>query len=108
MIASDFRIIDYEELQRKIEGINKEDLYYKVCRNVKKFRLERYHEFKESSYINKGINPYTTENISSLLGYNHTYYKRFESENDETKTIPFTNLVKLSIILNKDISDFLK
>lgn len=107
MVASDFRIVDYEELQRKVECIDKEEVYCRICRNVKKFRLEKYHEFKSICH-NKTINPYTTGNISSLLGYNHNYYKRFESENDETKVIPLIKLWKLSLILDRDISEFFK
>ncbi len=107
MIALDFDIPNYEELQIMVSEINKEDVYRKICKNVKKFRLEKYCEFKKNSYSNV-INPYTTENVSSLLDYNHNYYKRFESENDETKVIPLIKLIKLSVILDKDISDFLK
>lgn len=107
MIASEEKIVDYEELQIIVSKINKEEIYRRICRNVKKCRLEKYHEFKRNSSA-KGINPYTTENISSLLDYNHNYYKRFESENDETKVIPLIKLIKLSLILDKDISDFLE
>ncbi len=107
MIASEVEIVDYEKLQIIVSKINKEEIYRRICSNVKKYRLEKYYEFKRNSSA-KGINPYTTENISSLLDYNHNYYKRFESENDETKVIPLIKLIKLSHILDKDISDFLE
>ena len=64
-----------------------------------------------SSQFNKNnysINPYSSENIAELLDYNHNHYKRFESENDSTKRIPFDKLVKLSVILEKDLDDFIK
>ena len=92
----------YKKLQNKVAKINKEELFTKICRNIKKFRLEKYREFK------KNINPFSTENIAALLDYNHTFYKRFESENDNTKFIPLDKLIKLSIILDKDINDFFK
>ena len=76
-------------------------------KNIKKYRLEKYNEFKNTN-INDTLNPYSTENISALLDYNHNHYKRFESENDSTKRIPLEKLVKLSIILDKNLDDFLK
>ena len=54
------------------------------------------------------INPFSTEKIAELLDYNHNHYKRFESENDSTKKIPLEKIVKLSIILDKKIDDFIK
>ena len=82
-------------------------LYVKICKNIKIFRLEKYKEFKKSNNYSR-INPYSTENIAALLDYNHNHYKRFESENDSTKKIPLDKLIKLSIILDKNLEDFLK
>lgn len=97
----------YHDLQEKINKLNKEDIFKTICKNIKKYRLEKYNEFK-STNINDTLNPYSTENISALLDYNHNHYKRFESENDSTKRIPLEKLVKLSIILDKSIDQFLK
>ena len=97
----------YHELQEKVNKLNKEDIFEIICRNIKKYRLEKYNEFKKENNNDK-LNPYSTENISALLDYNHNHYKRFESENDSTKRIPIEKLVKLSIILDKKIDDFLK
>lgn len=98
----------YEQLQNKLSGINQEYLYRVICRNVKQYRLMRHREFKRSYYGVSDINPYTTENIAALLGYNHTYYKRFESETDETKSIPLFKLFELSVILDVGIENFFK
>lgn len=97
----------FEELQRKISNISKDETYKKLCKNIKKYRLERYKQFKEHEK-NSTLNPYSTENISALLDYNHNHYKRFESENDSTKQMPLEKILKLSIILNVSIDDLLK
>ena len=94
-------------LQEQVSSINTDMLYIKICRNIKKYRLEKYNEFKITKK-NNSINPYSTENIAALLDYNHNHYKRFESENDSTKKIPLQKLVKLSIILEKQLDDFIK
>lgn len=98
---------EYSLLQEKVSLINQERLYRNICKNIKKFRVEKYNEFKTLENRNL-INPYSSENISALLDYSHNHYKRFESETDSTKRIPLEKLVKLSIILEKDIEDFFK
>lgn len=97
------------ELQNSIANIDKNILYITICKNIKKYRLEKYNQFKNQNFNNiNTINPFSTEKIAELLDYNHNHYKRFESENDSTKQIPFDKLVKLSIILDKTLDDFLK
>ena len=100
-------IYDYQKLQEMVNKIDKEQMYKTICKNIKKYRSQRYEEFKNQN-SNNSINPFTTENISALLDYNHTHYKRFESENDSTRMIPLDKLVKLSLILDVKIEDFLK
>jgi len=94
------------DLKEKLNKVNKEILNVRISKNIKKFRLEKYNEFKNKNSNN--INPYSTEKIAELLDYNHNHYKRFESENDSTKKIPLEKLVKLSIILEKSLDDFIK
>ena len=98
---------DFSALQERVRNVDKEVLYINICKNIKKFRLEKYNDFKNNKN-NYSINPYSSENIAELLDYNHNHYKRFESENDSTKRIPFDKLVKLSVILEKDLDDFIK
>ncbi len=100
-------IKEFNFLQEKVNMINQEKLYKNICKNIKKFRIEKYNEFKSLEHRNM-INPYSSENISALLDYSHNHYKRFESETDSTKKIPLEKLVKLSIILEKNIEDFFK
>lgn len=97
----------FEELQRKVSNISKDETYKKLCKNIKKYLLERYKQFKKHEK-NSTLNPYSTENISALLDYNHNHYKRFESETDSTKQMPLDKILKLSIILNVSIDDLLK
>ncbi len=98
-------IYSYHELQKRLENYkNETELYKLICKNIKKYRKLRYNEFKRNSLTNS-INPYTTENFAALLDYNHTHYKRFESENDSTKRIPLIKLLMASIILDIDLED---
>ena len=100
-------IYNFQALQAKISKCNTDDLYIRICKNIKRIRKEKYKEFKKN-YTNSTINPYTTENIAALLDYNHTNYKRFESDNDSTKKIPLKKIVLLSIILDTSIEDLMK
>lgn len=100
-------IYDFEKLQNMVSVIDKEELYITICKNIKKFRLQRYNEFKNQNSQNT-INPFSSENIAALLDYNHNHYKRFESDSDSTKMIPLEKVVKLSIILDKSLDDFIK
>ncbi len=100
-------ISEFEKLQDKVSKVSDDnDLYTRICKNLKKFRLEKYNEFKANN-SNNTINPYSTENIAALLDYNHTHYKRFESANDSTKKIPLTKLRKIAVILDKSVDDFI-
>ena len=38
---------NFEELQKKVSNITKDETYTKLCKNIKKIRLERYNQFKE-------------------------------------------------------------
>lgn len=101
-------ISEYEKLQEKVSAFNNDDEFYQnICKNLKKYRQEKYNEFKKKNF-DKEINPFTTENMAALLEYSHTHYKRFESVNDSTKRIPLPKLFKISVILGRPIEDFLK
>ena len=49
-------IYSYQELQEKISKCNNNDLYNRICKNIKKLRKEKYKEFKKN-YANSTINP---------------------------------------------------
>lgn len=101
-------IYKYIELQDKLANLVKEDqLYRTICKNIKEMRKIRYNEFKEMK-LDNSINPYTTENFADLLNYDHTHYKRFESETDSTKRIPLIKIIMASLILDVSIELLLK
>lgn len=98
----------YQELQDVVSKCCCEDeLYRKICKNIKNIRKEKYEEFK-NTFNSNSINPYTTENIAALLDYSHTHYKRFESDTDSTKKIPLIKIVLLALIFDVDIDKLLK
>lgn len=97
----------YQELQDIVYKIDKDELYKRICKNIKTIRLQKYQEFKKECTSNK-INPYSTENIAALLDYNHNHYKRFESDNDSTKRIPLEKLIMLALIFDMTIDDLIK
>lgn len=101
------KIYSYRELQEKIINIDKDELYRRICKNIKRIRKEKYNEFKNLG-INNTINPYSTENISDLLNYNHNHYKRFESDNDSTKRMPLDKLILLTIIFDTTLDELIK
>ena len=100
-------VVDFHTLQDKLSDIKKDTLYNNMCKNIKKYRLEKYTEYKKAN-IHSKINPYSSENIAALLDYNHTHYKRFESANDSTKKMPLEKIYKLSIILDKSIEELME
>lgn len=104
-------IYDIDDLRTKVSRVDKDILFQNICHNIKRIRKQRYNEFKKlvkENKINKSINPYTTESIAELLDYNHTHYKRFESDNDKTKMIPLDKIIKLALILDVDINEIIK
>ena len=77
-----------------------------VCKNMYKFRIEKYNEFKHI-YKNEE-NPYSVDNIAELLNISKVHYKRLENVNDKCKYITLDKLIILSIIYDKKLDDFLK
>ena len=39
-------LYEFEELQKKVSKIYKDETYKKLCKNIKKIRLKRYQQFK--------------------------------------------------------------
>ena len=96
------------EIYEELEKINYKDLKKIICRNMKKYRLELYNQYKKQyNKRRKYDNPYSTANISDYLEISDIYYRRLESEKDQYKHITMDRLIKLSIVLNKNLEDFL-
>lgn len=64
-----------------------------IYRNIKRYRVE------------SGI---SLMKIAEVLDVSYDYLRRIESENDLIKTCSLKLLIKLSIILDKPLDDFLK
>lgn len=78
-----------------------------ICKNMKKYRKELYNKYKEEYKRRAAENPYSTVNMAAYLDVSEIYFRRLESENDMHKKINIDNLIKLSIILDKALEDFL-
>ncbi len=85
----------------------KNNNYSKIlATNLKKFRLEHYKEY--ASVIGKTDNPYSLDNISSLLDITRRHYTRLENPNYTTKNITMEKLIILSKIYEIPLDDFFK
>lgn len=93
------------ELYEKTD-INKEEINKIICINMKKFRKEKYEEFKNNNQNSE--NPYSLDNISFALGISKVHYKRLENKNDKNKNITLIRLIKLAKIYDKTLDDFLQ
>jgi len=99
------KLENYNDLHNKMETFLLSDYQAKICKNMKKYRKEMYEEFK-LKYPNVK-NPYSTQSISELLGISHEYYKRLESY-DKSKPISIKIFLKMVVLLEKNIEEFLK
>ena len=97
------------QIYESLEGFDQKQIRKIICNNLKKYRLELYNRYKERYNGAEGnSNPYSTINRASYLGISQVHYKRLENENDKSKYIGIDNLIKLSIVFNKKLDDFLK
>lgn len=86
------------------EKIKEKELLKVLATNLKNYRLLFY---KEYSKQNKNMdNPYSSENIASLLNISRRHYKRLESPGYITKNISIEKLLILSEIYNIKLDDF--
>lgn len=74
------------------ECISKIELHKKVCRNIKKFRVQ------------SGL---TQEELSEKIDMSHDYLRRLESEKGQ-KDFSFYTLYKISLVLNMTLDDFIE
>ena len=80
-------INSFETLQNKLSRVNVDEMYATICSNIKKYRLEKYNEFK-SKNSQSTINPYSTENVAALLDYNHNHYTSQRADILRLRNIP--------------------
>ena len=80
-----------------------------ICMNMKKFRLEKFEEYRIQNNGARGSNnPFSTENVASYLGISKGHYKRLENPNEKCKHLSIENLMKLCYVYHKELSDFIK
>lgn len=77
-----------------------------LATNLKKLRLDHYKQYKKLN--NKIDNPYSLDNISSLLGISRRHYSRLENPNYTTKNITLDKLIVLSKIYEVSIDNLIK
>ena len=83
--------------------------WWKLEKEFARMLKEYYDEYKKLYDNKKGTeNPYSTINISSLLGISNKYYQRLENMNDQYKNISSDNLYKLADIFEISIDEFYK
>lgn len=97
----------FEELQAKMYDFNLSNYQATICRNIKRIRKDLFEEYKYYYKENNLKNPYSSQSISELLGISHEYYKRLESY-DKTKPISIKLFLKVVVLFDRDISEFLK
>lgn len=100
-------ISTFEYLQSKMDNFILSNYQATICKNIKQFRKELYNDYKYY-YKSKNLkNPYSSQAISELLGISHEYYKRLESY-DKTKPISIKLFLKVVVLFDKNINDFLR
>ena len=96
------------QIYEEVDNLNVKEKRKTICKNIKRIRKDLYNNYKELYHGVEGIqNPYSTENVSSYLGISMVHYKRLENEKDTCKNITLDNLIKLSLIFDTNLQEFL-
>ena len=94
------------QMEEIAENVKNSSHAKNLAANLKKLRLNHYNKYKELN--NKIDNPYSLDNISSLLGISRRHYSRLENPNYTSKNITLDKLIILSKIYEIKIDDLLK
>ncbi len=97
----------FTALEEKMTKFNLADYQATICKNMKRIRRELYDESKYFCKEHNIRNPYSTQSVSELLGISYEYYKRLESF-DKSKPISIKLLLKVMVLFDQDISEFLR
>ncbi len=100
------KMLSFEELQNKMANFNLSNYQATICKNIKKIRKELFDDYKAYCKEHYLKNPYSSQSIAELLGISHEYYKRLESF-DKTKPISIKLFLKVVVLFDKDVNDFL-
>ena len=88
------------------EKIKEKEMLKVLANNLKKYRLLLYEQYKKLD--KKTDNPYSSENIATLLDISRRHYKRLENPNYITKNISIEKILILSEVYNIPLEDFFK
>lgn len=100
------RILEGYEMAEIAEKVKDKKYLCILAENLKKIRLSLYEEYKKIDKEND--NPYSSENIASLLNISRRHYKRLENPKYVSKNISIEKLIILSEIYGIKVDDFFK
>ncbi len=100
-------ITTFEELSNKMKDFSLSNYQALICKNIKRIRKELYEENKAYYKLNGLKNPYSAQAVAELIGISHEYYKRLESF-DKSKPISIKLFLKIMVLFDRKIEDFLK
>ncbi len=94
------------QIEEIVDSVKKNNYSKILATNLKKIRLAHYNEYKK---INGNIdNPYSVDNIASVLDISRRHYTRLENPNYITKNITMEKLIILAKIYEISLDTFFK
>lgn len=100
------KLLESYQMIEIAEKIREKEVLKIVSANLKKYRLSLYEKY---SSLKKDVdNPYSSENIASMLNISRRHYNRLENPNYISKNLSIEKLVILSKIYDVPLEDFFK
>lgn len=100
------KLLESYQMVEIAEKIKEKEMLKVLANNLKKYRLLLYEQYKKLD--KKTDNPYSSENIATLLDISRRHYKRLENPNYITKNISIEKILILSEVYNIPLEDFFK
>lgn len=100
------KLLESYQMVEIAEKIKEKEMLKVLANNLKKYRLSLYEQYKKLD--KKTDNPYSSENIATLLDISRRHYKRLENPNYITKNISIEKILILSEVYNIPLEDFFK
>ena len=90
------------QIYETLEKVDLEKTREKICKNIKKYRLQLYNKYKKEYNGRRGPdNPYSAFNVAGYLGISETHYRRIESVGNKTAFVNINFLFILCHVFNK-------
>ena len=99
------KLLESYQMVEIAEKIKEKEMLKVLAKNLKKYRLSLYEQYKKLD--KKTDNPYSSENIATLLDISRRHYKRLENPNYITKNISIEKILILSEVYNIPLEDFI-